>query len=319
MSTRIGLQAAGALCALTLAAAASAQDYPARDLELIVPYSAGGSVDAMARSFAQAFGTSVGRQVVVQNRDGAGGTIGVGAVAGARPDGYTILFSPSSPLTQAPYLMGRVPYDVADIVPVCQLFENPFVIAVRDDSPLKTLPDLLAAAKARPGAVSYGHAGLGSVPHLATANLARAAEVRFNDVAFRGDAQVLPQLLGGHVDFGAIGASVVATQPVRVLAALGEQPVQAFPDAPAVTEFGVSRAVVARNGLYVRRDVPAPVRQRLEQACETATRDAAFVEAAEKLHQRVRHLDGAAFAERLEADHKANRELIEALGLLGKS
>lgn len=309
--------AAAALCA-GLAAPVLAANYPARDVELIVPYSAGGSVDSMARAFAQELGQALGRSIVVQNRDGAGGTIGVGAVAAATPDGYTVLFSPSSPLTQAPHLMGKVPYDVADIQAVCQIFENPFVIAVREESPIRSLDALLAQAKTKPGSVSYGHAGLGSVPHLATASLAQATQVTFNDIAFRGDAQVIPQVLGGHVDFGALGASTVIGKPMRVLAVLGTERMPAFPDAPPVSDVGVKHAVIARNGLYVHRNVPAAVREKLAGACQQATQSPAFQAAAEKQAQRVRWRGPDDFARQLAADDAANRALIESLGLTGR-
>ncbi len=296
---------------------ANAQDgYPGRDVELVVPYSAGGSVDTMARAFAKEFSQLLGAPVLVQNRDGAGGTIGVSAVASARPDGYTVLFSPSSPLTQAPFLLGKVPFDTKDIQPVCQIFENPFVIAVRSESPLQSLEQLLAQAKARPGSVSYGHAGLGSVPHLATANLAKSAQVQFNEVPFRGDSQVIPQVLGGHVDFGALGASAVAGKNMRVLATLGNKRLDAFGDAPAVSEVGVAHAIIARNGLYVNRQVPESIKGKLESACRQATQSPAFLQAAQSQHQQVTYMDSASFAAQLAKDYAANRQLIDALGLL---
>lgn len=302
------------------AGGALAQDkFPARDVELVVPYSAGGSVDTMARAFSKAFGESLGQGTLVQNRDGAGGVIGVNFVVTAKPDGHTVLFSPSTPLTQVPFLTGNVPYKLEDLHPVCQLFENPFVIAVRDESPLTSLQQLLDEARAKPGTVSYGHAGIGSVPQLATASLGKAAGVQFNEVAFRGDAQVIPQVLGGHVDFGALGASTVSGKNMRVLASLGNKRLEAFPDAPAVSEAGVNHAVIARNGLYVSSKVPAPVREKLEAACKEATEDAAFREAAAAMHQQVTYMDSAAFSKQLGIDYEANRELIESLGLAAKS
>src|SRR5690606_33291268 len=205
------LAAAVALLSMHAAGTQAAEpSYPTRDIELVVPYSAGGSVDAMARHFSKELSQILSASVVVNNRDGAGGTIGVGHVASAPPDGYTVLFSPSSPLTQAPYLLGKVPYQVKDIQPVCQIFENPFVIAVREESDIDSLQTLMDRAKKNPGTVSYGHAGIGSVPHLATASLARATQLELVDIAFRGDSQVLPQVMGGHVDFAAIGASNIA-------------------------------------------------------------------------------------------------------------
>jgi Uncharacterized protein conserved in bacteria len=294
---------------------AAAATYPEREIELVVPYSAGGSVDAMARNFSKEFADKLKTSVVVRNREGAGGTIGVGAVASAPADGYTVLFSPSSPLTQAPYLIGKVPYDVKDIQPLCQIFENPFVLAVKEDSPISSLQALLESARSTPGEATYGHAGLGSVPHLATAGLAQATNTELVDVPFKGDAQVLPQVLGGHVKFAAIGASNVAGKPLKVLAILGTNRLSAFPDVPAVSEFGVKDAVVARNGLYVRRDTPEEVRNKLSAACEAVTQSEAFRQAAGKLTQEVRYMDAAAFEAQLEQDHKVNRSLIQKLGL----
>ena len=281
-----------------------------------MPYSAGGSVDAMARNFSKELSGILNTSVVVQNRDGAGGTIGVGAVASARADGYTVLFSPSSPLTQAPYLLGTVPYDVKDIQPICQIFENPFVIAVREESEIGSLQQLLEWARQNKGEATYGHAGLGSVPHLATAGLAQATDTELTDVPFRGDAQVLPQVLGGHVRFAAIGASNVAGKNLKVLAVLGKNRLAAFPDVPAVSEFGVEDAIVARNGLYVRRDTPEPIKQKLSSACEAVTKSDTFREAASGLYQEVRYMDAAAFETQLENDQRVNRALIQNLGLL---
>lgn len=302
--------------ATTTAAAQGA--FPQRDVELVVPYSAGGSVDGMARAFAKAFGAALGRDAIVQNRDGGGGVIGVNAVRNAPADGHTILFSPATPLTQVPFLTGNVPYTLDDFHPVCQLFENPFVIAVREESPLRSLEHLLEQAKARPGSLSFGHAGIGSVPHLATASLAKASGVTFNEIAFRGDAQVIPQVLGGHVDFGSLGVSTVAGKPLRVLASLGNQRIDAFPDAPAVTEFGVKHAIIARNGLYVSSKVPAEVRARLEAACLEASRNPEFLEAAKRQFQQVTYMDADAYRKQLQSDYQANEELIRSLGLAAK-
>lgn len=308
-----------AVLGLACSTGAAQSEFPSRDVELVVPYSAGGSVDTMARAFSKAFGDALSHSVVVQNRDGAGGVIGVNFVVSSKPDGHTVLFSPSTPLTQVPFLTGNVPYKLEDLHPVCQLFENPFVIAVRDESPLTSLQQLLDEARAKPGVLSYGHAGIGSVPHLATASLAKAAGVTFNEVAFRGDAQVIPQVLGGHVDFGALGASTVSGRNMRVLAALGNKRMDAFPDAPAVSEAGVEHAVIARNGLYVNANVPASIRGKLEAACKSAAENSGFREAAAAMHQQVTYLDSTAFRKQLETDYEANRGLIESLGLAAQN
>lgn len=299
-----------------IAPAAAQTPYPTRSVEVIVPYSAGGSVDIMARAFTKEMAEILGQQIVVNNRDGAGGTIGVAAIANGRPDGYTVLFSPSSPLTQAPFLMGKLPYQVDQIVPICQIFENPFVIAVRKESPITNLKDLLTRAAAKPGALSYGHAGPGSVPHLATANLAKASKVSFNEIAFRGDAQVIPQILGGHVDFGALGVSSVAGKDLRLLAVYGTGRLPGLPDVPAITESGIPHAVIARNGLYVHHSTPAAVRTTLERACQTASAKPEFKTAASQLFQQISYLNATDFASKLASDLDTNKALIQSLGLL---
>ena len=310
-----GLAAATLLSSLSTLAWAQAP-YPTKPIEIIVPYSAGGSVDVMARAFSREISETLGVQVVVNNRDGAGGTIGVGVIASGRPDGYTILFSPSSPLTQAPFLMGKLPYQVDQITPICQIFENPFVIAVRKESPIKNVKDLLDRARANPGQLSYGHAGPGSVPHLATASMAKTVGVSFNEIAFRGDAQVIPQMLGGHVDFGALGVSSVAGKDLRILAVYGDKRLAGMPDVPAITELGIPHSVIARNGLYVNRNVPQAIRETLQNACHTAVAKPEFQTAATQLYQQVNYLDSATFATRLASDLNTNRALIQSLGLL---
>lgn len=316
------LSAGGALVAGLLFAMSNtlafAQNYPERDIELVVAYSAGGSVDSMARAFAEAMGRELGSKVVVHNRDGAGGTIGTAHVAGSRPDGHVLLFGPSTPLTQVPFLVGKVPYELNQFQPICQVFQNPFVIAVRLDSPYQSAAQLLDAAKAAPGTVSYGHAGVGSVPQLAVATLARAKDVRFNDIAFRGDAGAIPQVLGGHVDFGALGASTVAGRDFRVLAVLGDKRLPVFPDAPAMTELGAERAIIARNGIYAPADTPQPVVERLQSACEAVAKMPEFQEAASRQHQQITFMDAASFQRQLQDDYRANGELIQALGLAAK-
>ncbi len=304
------------LLATVCSAVAAQAPYPTKPIEVIVPYSAGGSVDVMARAFTRELSTILGVQIAVNNRDGAGGTIGVGAVASGRADGYTVLFSPSSPLTQAPFLMGKLPYQVDRIVPICQIFENPFVIAVRKESPITSLKQLLEQARKQPGTLSYGHAGPGSVPHLATANLAKSSGVSFNEIAFRGDAQVIPQLMGGHVDFGALGVSSVVGKDLRILAVYGDTRLPRLPDVPAIAEFGIKHAVIARNGLYVNRDVAPATRDTLQKACHAAIEKPGFKTAADQLYQQLNYLDAATFAAKLSSDNETNRALIQSLGLL---
>jgi len=153
------------LCLALCCAVVGAQDKAnQRTVEVILPYAAGGGVDAMGRAFAREASQLTGQSWVIVNRDGAAGTIGFTALSRAPADGHTLVFSPASPLTNAPFLMKTMPYRNDQIEPVCQVFENVFTLAVRQDSPIKSMQDLVARAKAAPSTLSYGHAGNGSVP-----------------------------------------------------------------------------------------------------------------------------------------------------------
>jgi tripartite-type tricarboxylate transporter receptor subunit TctC len=164
--------------ALTMTASVAADpaqptlSYPARPVQVIVGYSAGGNVDVMARNLAAAMGEQLRQQFVVVNRDGASGAIGFGLLANATPDGYTLGGGPTTPISIAPHLMKDLKYGVNSFEYICQSFENVFTVAVPAESPLRSIGDLIAAARANPGKLTWGHSGVGTVPHLSVANLA---------------------------------------------------------------------------------------------------------------------------------------------------
>ena len=174
-----------------------------RTIEMIIPFPAGSGVDVIGRSVAAALSEQLGQQVVVNNRDGASGTIGFNALAAALPDGNTIAFGPTTPIANAPYLVKGVRYQVDSFDYICQIFENVFTVAVPPQSKFKSAQELIAAARENPGKLTYGHAGNGTIPHLSVENFADALKLKFQPVPFRGDAPVLPTLLKGDIDFGA--------------------------------------------------------------------------------------------------------------------
>jgi len=149
-----------------VATGAEAQPWPQRPIEIIIPFAAGGGVDSVGRAVVEALSKEIGQQFVVRNQAGAAGTIGFGALARAEPDGYTLGFGPTTPITNAPHLMAGVKYDVGSFDYVCQVFENVFTIAVRPDSSIRSAQDLFAAAAKNPSQLTYGLAGPGSIPHL---------------------------------------------------------------------------------------------------------------------------------------------------------
>jgi tripartite-type tricarboxylate transporter receptor subunit TctC len=300
---------------LMVSASASAQKYPTRNVEVIIPFAAGGGVDAIGRAVATSLTEQLGQNFVVDNRTGAGGTLGFGALAAAAPDGYTLGFGPSTPIANAPYLVKGVRYNVESFDYICQVFENVFAIAVGPKSPYKTAQELFAAAGEK--GLTFGHAGLGSIPHLSVENLADALKVKVVHAPFRGDGAMLPVLLGGDLDFGAPAISSIRGNPdIRPLVVFSAKRHPAYPDVPTAAELGVKTSVPpGQNGLYAPKGLPAEVRATLEKACANAVKSESVLKVAGNTGQSVEYLTGQQFHDQTAADYKFKGELIKRLGL----
>lgn len=308
-----------AAAALLLATgAASAQKYPSRSIEMIIPFSAGGGVDLIGRAVSASLAEQFGQSVVVQNKVGAGGTIGFGALAAASPDGYTLGFGPSTPIANAPYLVAGVRYNPESFDYICQVFENPFSIAVGPNSPYKTAQDLLAAAKSK--SLNFGHAGLGSIPHLSVENFADAMKIKVQHLPFRGDAAMLPVLMKGDLDFGAPAlSSIRGNDKIRPLVVFTDKRVSSYPDVPTARELGVKTSVPpGQNGLYAPKGLPAEIRAALDKACVTAVKSEGVLKVVGNTGSSVAYLDGKQFHDQTVADYKFKGELIKRLGLGAK-
>jgi len=305
------------LVSLGLAGSAAAQtnaDFPTRSIEVIVPYAAGGGVDAMARTFAEAASRELNQPLVILNREGAGGVVGFMNLARAKPDGYTIAFSPASPMTNAPFVNANLPFHNTQIEPVCQVFENVFAIAVTQSSPLASFNDLMTAARAAPGRLSYGHAGLASIAHLSVALIERDSGVQFNQVPYRGDSQALPALMSGALDFAGVGT--LAGKNLRVLAVLSPDRHPALPDVPSVTEFGASANVSqGLNGIYLPAGAPREIIARYEDVCRNVVASEAFTQRAQAQSQVLQFLDAKAFQARIEKTYAVHQALVPGLSL----
>ncbi len=310
-----GLAVALSVLLSTGATAQTAPAYPSGPVEIILPYSAGGGVDAMARAFAREAGRETSQQWVVNNREGAGGVVGYTALARAKPDGSTIMFSPATPLTNSPFVNSKMPFKGSEIEPVCQVFENVFAIAVREESPIRSMTELLARAQVNPGGVSYGHAGPASVPHLSMAAIERATKVKFNPIAYRGDGAMLTDALGGTLDFSVPAISSIVGKKMRVLAVLSDKRQPALPDAPSLGEFGYPVISPGLNGLYVPAGTPKAVVTKLEGICRKVTSAPAYIESAKGLLQVPKFLTAAQFKSRIANTYKIHAELVPDLKL----
>src|SRR5882762_10970291 len=266
--------------ATVLSGAAQAQDYPARPVHLVVPYAAGGNADIFGRTLAQKLGDLLKQPFVVENRAGANGGIGADFVAKSAPDGYTLLVTANGPIVVNPVLYAKVPYDpVGDFAPVAQCTVYQYVLVMLAGSPIKSIAGLADAARARPGAVSYGSTGIGGGNHLAGELFALATGAQLTHVPYKGSAPALADLLGGQLTF--MFDTVITSVPqiragkLRAFAVSSGERASSLPEVPTMQEAGIrdfdisqwqgvlapagtSRAIVDRLNAELVRALNAP-------------------------------------------------------------
>jgi tripartite-type tricarboxylate transporter receptor subunit TctC len=230
-------------CATT--AQSSDPEWPQRPIRLIVPFPAGASTDILARILAQTLSQRLGQQIVIENRAGASGNIGADAIAKAPPDGYTIGIATASTHAVAASLAANLPYDpIKDFAPVAMLGSQPYVLVVHPALPARNLAELIALAKAKPGTLNYGSAGVASLAHLATALFASMAGIDIVHVPYKSSAQSMTDMITGRLDmqFATIAPSLpnIHAGQLRALATSGKTRVAALPDVPTVAEAGIA-------------------------------------------------------------------------------
>ncbi|HTD90239.1 MAG TPA: tripartite tricarboxylate transporter substrate binding protein [Burkholderiales bacterium] len=238
------------LISTALATTAYAQNYPAKPLRIIVQYGPGSTIDIIARIISPKLHEGLGQPVIVENRAGAGGAIGMDAAAKAAPDGYTLTIGATGPLVINPLLYAKSPFDpVRDFAAVSQIATGPAVIAVHRSIPAKTVKELVALAKARPGQLNYGSPGVGTSPHLAGELFQMVSGTRMVHVPYKGNAEAITDLIGGHLSIVYTGvppvASLVKAGKVRLLATTGATRLKGMPDLPTIAEAGLPGAEVA--------------------------------------------------------------------------
>lgn len=234
--------ALGAIAALLLPLHAGAQQYPSKPIKVVVGYSAGGAVDIVARTLGQALSANMGQSFVIDNKPGAGTNIAVKSVIDATPDGYTLLMAANA-LAANMALYQPPPFDAErDLVPVALIGRVPVVIAANPAAPYNTVAQFIAAAKAKPGALSFASPGNGSTPHLAMELFDRAAGISLQHVPYRGGAQAITDVIGGQLPLLAMNALEVkphvASGKLKVLAVLSPQRSAIFPEVPTIAESG---------------------------------------------------------------------------------
>jgi tripartite-type tricarboxylate transporter receptor subunit TctC len=317
------------LCAISFVAAsmfaiaAAAQDsYPSRPVTLIVPFPPGGVADIVGRPFAEALSRELKTPVIIENKPGAGGGIGMGLVAKAKPDGYTLLLALSSIsiLPEADKVLGRAPlYQLDQFTPIARLTADPTVLAVRADSPWKTLQDFIDDARKRPGAITYGSSGNYGTMHMPMEMFAHSANVKLLHVPFTGGGPAVIALLGGQVDALSTGPSTVLQHvkagKVRVLASWGDHPLASLPQVRTLTESGYDAVFFQWSALFAPAGTPEPIVARLREAARVAAADSRFVSTLATVETPVQYLDAPEMRRFWEADA---RKLADAVQRVGK-
>jgi tripartite-type tricarboxylate transporter receptor subunit TctC len=253
--------------------------FPERPMRIVVPFAAGTSSDVQARLIAARMGDQLGQAFVVENRAGAGGTLGGEVVAKARPDGYTLLLGSNGPLVNNPVLQARMPYDAtADFQPVALLSRSPLTLSVRADSASRSVADLTAAAKAQPGAISIGSSGQGSATHFLIEQLMAQAGIRLSHVPYRGSSLSVPDLIAGNIRVAMAEFSTVLPLwhdgRIRILAVSTAARSALAPDVPTLIESGLPHLTSSSWAAPVApAGTPAPVIEVLARAAAAVLKD----------------------------------------------
>lgn len=316
---RAALVGASALPFAAAGAARAQAKFPDRPIRLIIPWAAGGPADAGFRILAQSVSKKLGQQVVVENKGGASGILGAMALQEAKPDGYTISQMHMSVLRQ-PLLNKQLTYNpVTDLTYILQITGYVMGVVVRADARWKTLPELLAYAKANPGKLNWGTLGIGSTQHLAMERVGMSQELSWTHAPYRGTADTLRALLGGEIDFASEAsgwAPMVQAGQMRVLAVFTAARAKRFPDVPTVKELGIDVVVDSPGGLIGPRGMDPAVVAVLADAFRTAAQEPEHLKFLENMDQPLILLDGAAYKAAMAKTYEEEKELLRRLNLL---
>lgn len=309
--------------ALTLAFNAStalAQDFPSRAIKLVVPYSAGGLPDVMARIIAQRVTESIGQPVLVENLPGAGGIGGTETVVKAAADGYTLLVTDGSQLTVNPHLYSKLSYDpVKTLTPVSLVGAAPLFMAVNTSVPAKTLAELIALAKSKPGQLNYGSPGIGSMPHLSVEALKAAVGIDTQHIPYKGSQQSVQALLAGDITFSMVALGSVAAQMaagrVRLLAISAPTRSAQLPDIPTFIELGIADFnFQPRIGIVAPARTPAAIIAKLSAEIAKASKHPDTVQRFNAVNIEAVGSTPEAYAAIIRADYERNGRIVKLSG-----
>jgi tripartite-type tricarboxylate transporter receptor subunit TctC len=303
----------------TLARAQGA--YPNRPITLVVPWPAGGSTDRHLRTLAEIAGKHLGQNIIVENKPGAGGTLGPSTVAQtAKPDGYTITQYPLG-LLRIPHMQKVVWHPINDFTHIIGVSGYTFGFTVKADSPYKTFNDYIEAARKQPGKLDYGSTGIGSSPHLLMEEVAGNAKVQLTHVPFKGNADLQQALLGGHVQAQSDATGwdkFVDGGQMRLLVTFGEQRTKRWPDVPTAKDLGYGVVSSSPYGIAGPKGMDPAIVKTLHDAFKKAMDDPKHLEVLAQLNQEVWYRSGEDYAAWARETFARDKALIERLGLAAK-
>jgi len=281
---------------------------------MIVPFPAGGNTDIMARALQNEMSRALGQTMIVTNKGGAAGTLGILDLIKATPDGYTIALTPNNPLTAQPYLQ-KLAYSMDSFRYICLTYYAPYVLIAGPRAPFKTVGEFVAFARAKPESLIYGHAGPASQPHLGMLSVLKAIGADGLGVPFQGAGPMAQALLSGTVMAITETPALALASNLPVLAVLSDRRVPALPDVPTMRELGYPAQAFTAGGLIAPAATSPEAAAALEKACSLATASAEYRTIVERLNVEARYLPAEPFRKLFEADSAESAEAIRRAGL----
>ena len=298
----------------------AAQEYPSRPVRLVVPFAAGAGTDLMGRIVAQEFSKRLGQQFFVENKPGAAAQLGTDLVAKSPSDGYTLLWTVSDGLSVLPAVKASIPYKIPDdFAFVAGILQLPFAVSVNAKLPIKSVADLVAYAKANPGKLNFGSAGVGSAPHMGIALLSAAAGINMVHVPFAGLGPATNALLAGTVDLGLVTPPLVKPHldsgALRAIAVTGKKRYPLLPDVPTLQELGLNVTTIVGYGLSAPAGTPEPILAQLKQTISAMMNDKAIIERLHGLGYETDLQIGDAYKEFIVKDLEQWRSVAKAANI----
>jgi tripartite-type tricarboxylate transporter receptor subunit TctC len=309
------------IAALSVSASAFAQDYPSKPITMVVPFPPGGVAEIVGRPLASIMEKSLKQPIVLINRPGAGGAVGMASVAKGAADGYTILMGLSSisifPVSER--INGKQPpYELKDFAPIALVTADPTVLVVRADGPYKTVKDFVDAAKANPGKINYSSSGVYGTLHVAMEIFANAAGIKLFHIPYQGGGPAVTALLSGQVEASPQGPAAAIGQikagKMRALASWGTERLKLLPEIPTFKELGYDAEFYIWTGVFVPAATPAPIVQKLRAAVKDAATSEDFKAAMEKVSTPVSYLDAPEFQKYWDKDAARLKSALEKIG-----